>query len=263
MSRLEYLEEQMKYGDESAVDKIDRYWEEYRAEMYKAEESSDFTREELDAHLTTENAEYMKVRNKLTALSDPYIHPDTWEMVVNYTPAQIDTLIVEVIGNAARHAMEVVKRKATTILAPERVGLFVTDLRREVGKLAALGKEFSAFTSAMTDTDSWGDIGRPSGRETWKKNRWNLSVSNAHGMWTCDFSHMVGLCNRAMINVNYVSDEDTLDQTIIGGLAEVDAGLTELMNTISKAKQLNAEADKVSLSLGTIAKDYQDALDAA
>ncbi len=262
MSRLEYLEEQMKYGNDSAVEKLDQYWAEYRNEMQMAEESSDFTAE-LDAHLATQTDEYMKVRDKLSATLQSCIDPDTWETVVNHTPAQIDTLLVEVIGNAARHAMDVVKRRPGTVLAPERVGLFVTDMRREVGKLSILGKEFSQITSALTDTDSWGDIGRILSRDTWKRARWNLSVSTPAGMWACDSSRMVGICDRAMINVNYVSDEDTLDQTIVGGMASVDAGLTELMNTINKAKQLNVEADKVSISLGGIAQEYLDALDAA
>jgi hypothetical protein len=247
----ELREEYMKYGDKDALDTIDRYWKEYTTKIM--DEGIDPNN--LDHH------EYLRVREQLEKAS--VVSETCEDKMEAFTPDQVDSLLASIITESSQHAIDVTKRHIGASVN-DRVGYFVTALRRALPKLTDKSKEFSGLASALLDVDSWSDIGKIRYGHTWKRGAFKCRYLLPSGSWwECDFAKIAGICDRAAIGTTYVSDEKALDQTISAGLTEIESGMSALMNSINKAKQLNIESEKVQFSLSGIARELEEAIEAA
>lgn len=160
-------------------------------------------------------------------------------------------LIATSVRKAIDHTKEVCQRdRVEARFRPDRVGIFVTDLRREFGELRTLGKvdsDTARVLDRFLNTHVWEDVGV-------------LNESYLRSILS-PLPHQSHLGDR-LVNLLKFGDaveyarltqenDPFLDST--AKLKELDAGLTRFQFLLAEMKQVNQKADSVMTNLADLA----------
>lgn len=150
----------------------------------------------------------------------------------------VERMFVDVIADAIRHVNAFSKLRNPT--RQVLIGEFATHLRRTTMSLTALG------FSNIAHKEAWYHVAKPDGHY------WNFQYRGKDGFRQMNTLHADRLCAMA---VNIVKEEEIPD--IMPRLNTLSQDITNLTVLVSRAKQLNVDAEGILTNLCATAEKLQ------